>query len=67
MIFTCVHCKVLENTACCNYNTNGNYKICSKCDPSIGVWHNRFRRATEDGRDPDTGEILPPPTHHPLL
>lgn len=65
--FICRQCSAVENTGCCNYWVNNGDPLCSVCDPKIGKWHNRFPRRTEDGRCPETGELLPTPPNQPLF
>lgn len=47
-LFKCQQCGCKENTACCNFHwraANNEKALCSECDPEIGKWHNRFKKA----------------------
>ena len=50
-VFVCDQCGCLENTACSHFwsREEGTPALCSQCDPTIGIWHNRFERRKWDG------------------
>jgi len=56
-LFRCDTCGTVENTALANYwarrfaGARGTEppKLCSACDPTIGVWHGRFPRQSAEG------------------
>lgn len=53
-LFQCYECGCRENTATCNFWSNGDglqrgtpskpWMLCSACDPGIGQWHGQFER-----------------------
>ena len=46
-LFRCDECGCVENTASSNYASaymNNEKKLCSECDPKIGVWHGLFEK-----------------------
>lgn len=45
-LFVCSKCGCIENTALCLYWTQlrEKEKLCSECDPKIGIWHGIFKK-----------------------
>lgn len=55
--FVCENCRCLDNPGLCFYWVSEK-KLCTECDPRIGVWHGAFRKRKWDGKE----EVLNPLT-----
>jgi hypothetical protein len=57
-LFRCEECGCVENTATSNYwgrqytekrEPGDTRKLCSECDPEVGVWHGEFPKESANG------------------
>lgn len=54
-LFMCSKCHCVENTALSNWWEQGDFPLCSECDPEINKWHNRFPKEKVDLNEYDVG------------